>query len=78
MVLGLTYVDRQAHHLSFLQGLKLVVKNKTYMILLGMFLWVWLSAGISQTNNLLFTKYVLDRQSQFEVILVRHNDTSSP
>ena len=64
-------VDRGLGHMSFMQGFKTVVRNKTYMILLGMFLWVWLSAGISQTNSYLYTKYVLSRDGSFEKFLVR-------
>ena len=68
--------DIPANHKSFFQGFKLVIKTKTYMLLLACFLWVWMSVAVLQANMLLYMKYVVARADQFNYILVRDNRES--
>lgn len=67
------FEDRVLNHMSFWQGFKLVMRSKTYLILLGLFLWVWMSNAVIQTNSLLFTKYVVRHQAAFSYLLVCEN-----
>ena len=68
--------DRALNHLSFWQGFKIVVKSRTYLILLGSFLWVWMSNAVNQTNYLLYLKYVVHRENLVDLLLVRTHASS--
>ena len=63
--------------MSFWQGFKYVVKAKTYLLLLNPILWVWMGLAIVQNVYLLYMKYVLNREGQFVIFLVRTTPVTS-
>ncbi len=56
--------------MTFVQGLLIVVKNRTYLNLIFMFIFVWMIMAVSQTNFLLFVMYTLGRGDHFVRLLV--------
>ncbi len=63
-------VDRALNHLSFWQGFRVVLQSRTYLILLGLFLWVWMSNSVNQANYLLYLRYVVHHDDQISWLLV--------
>ena len=47
-----------------------MLRSKTYLILLGLFLWVWMANAVTQTNFLLYLKYVVHHEDQIDGLLV--------
>ena len=56
--------------MSFWQGFAVVWRSRTYLILLGLFLWVWTSGAVTQSNYVLYLKYVVHREHEVDGLLV--------
>ncbi|KJE89637.1 hypothetical protein CAOG_01073 [Capsaspora owczarzaki ATCC 30864] len=57
-------------HISLWEGVKLSFKSRSYLILMFMYMSVWLAVQMVQGNLVLYIKYAIKMQSQFDMIIV--------
>ncbi|MEL6528292.1 MAG: MFS transporter, partial [Chloroflexota bacterium] len=60
---------QNAESLNFFQRLRIVAQNRPYLIVTGIYLLSWLSLQIVQANLLLYTRYWLVAEDQFQIFV---------
>eukprot|EP00054_Salpingoeca_dolichothecata_P018043 m.110122 g.110122 ORF g.110122 m.110122 type:complete len:285 (+) comp22705_c0_seq5:280-1134(+) len=56
--------------ISFFKGLRFVLKFKAYVLLMLMFLFGFMAVQTNQANYLLYVKYSLDREDDFQELII--------
>jgi sodium-dependent lysophosphatidylcholine symporter 1 len=55
---------------TFWQGLRTTVTTRSYLMLTLLYVWVWMGVQVGQSNYILWFKYSIDREDDYQQVLI--------